>query len=905
MILLLQVSLPYGISAQENFERSGAVKCAELTEKYKYYWKMENNALESVDEDGYERNTLTQISGSIANGVLKNIRYTLEREILLTHDSPWVIQWRSVGNWSGMLLSSTAQSPSDGLSYLFRDPGSKIFAFGEYNGAWNNYGMVLDLDMTVSHLFQLENRIAEDGSNGVVLLVDGKEVGPMERYFVTSKDQNCLVNWANGRDLVFSFIGTSSHAMNGMAPEYLRVWEGGHDHSYSVMVTEPTENRQGYTTYTCRECGYSYVDHFTDPICQHIWDPWKELAPPTCSKEGTDLRTCTLCGLEQYRDTRISGDHGRILVSDPLSDGYFTGKTILQIGDSITYGVNTTKTYGAYLSEALGATVINKGVSGSGYCSGGRMTTNKTLTEANVRAADLVTVMLGVNDWAWAVKEGSWNGNPNYYDKSETYYQLGDFDSEDPSTFYGALHGWCREILRLKQLSGFENKEFVVITPLITSWNNSVGQRVWDQDKKNIHGHTFREYCTAILEVCAYYDIPVFDANMFSGIYYRGPEDTNVGETGGDGVHVNANGHGLLAQALEEFLLEGYSYEDRGVLHGGHSYENGICKDCRLPYKNTDSEEEEPVTETAWKLQHTLDLASDISVNFAIEKSLLTGFDPDTVHVVVEQDVYEGNEKIGCKTTVLLPVERGNYYYFTLQGLTAIHMNDRLRGVLYGIKDGVEYCSEVDDYSIADYAYSQMDRPVSHSLKVLCAELLRYGAKAQIYKAYRRDHLADAQMTEEQQAYLTDGDSVAFGNTNEILNDLPNALVRWQGKALNLESKVCLKFIFSPGTYSGEAGELSLRVNYTDIYGTEKQFTLDNAQLYNSRLNYYAFTLDALLAAELRSVVSVQIYAGEIPVSCTLQYSADTYGNNKTGDLLELCKALFAYSDSAKAYFVG
>lgn len=30
---------------------------------------------------------------------------------------------------------------------------------------------------------------------------------------------------------------------------------------------------------------------------------------------------------------------------------------------------------------------------------------------------------------------------------------------------------------------------------------------------------------------------------------------------------------------------------------------------------------------------------------------------------------------------------------------------------------------------------------------------------------------------------------------------------------------------------------------------------------------------------------------------------ADTYGNNKTGNLLALCKALFAYSDSAKAYF--
>ena len=81
--------------------------------------------------------------------------------------------------------------------------------------------------------------------------------------------------------------------------------------------------------------------------------------------------------------------------------------------------------------------------------------------------------------------------------------------------------------------------------------------------------------------------------------------------------------------------------------------------------------------------------------------------------------------------------------------------------------------------------------------------------------------------------------------------------------------------------------------------------TISNAELYNANLNYYAFTLDTLLAAELRSVVSVQIFDGEIPVSCTLRYSADTYGNNKTGNLLEVCKALFAYSDSAKAYFTN
>ncbi|MBQ1232283.1 MAG: DUF4886 domain-containing protein, partial [Clostridia bacterium] len=91
-----------------------------------------------------------------------------------------------------------------------------------------------------------------------------------------------------------------------------------------------------------------------------------------------------------------------------------------------------------------------------------------------------------------------------------------------------------------------------------------------------MHGHTLRQYCTAIMEVCAAYDIPVFDANMFSGIYYRSKDDNNVDVAGGDGVHVNANGHALLAQSLQEFLLEGYTYESRTVTDCGHDYQTTV-----------------------------------------------------------------------------------------------------------------------------------------------------------------------------------------------------------------------------------------------------------------------------------------------------------------------------------------
>ena len=314
--------------------------------------------------------------------------------------------------------------------------------------------------------------------------------------------------------------------------------------------------------------------------------------------------------------------------------------------------------------------------------------------------------------------------------------------------------------------------------------------------------------------------------------------------------------------------------------------------------------EDLPKEDASLKLNHSLNLASDISINLAVPKTLLNGYDMKTVYVESTMYTYKNNEAQGTEMVRLLPVERGNYYYFTLDGLTAIRMNDTVSSVLYGTKNGQSYYSPVDEFSIATYAYYQLNSgATSGELKSLCADLLRYGAKAQIYKSYRTDNLADSAMTDEHKSYLSDLDAVTFGDTNLICNDLDNAPIAWAGKTLNLGSKVALKFVFRSAGYEGNIQDLSLRVSYEDISGKTKSLTLTAPELYSEALGYYAFTVDALLAAELRAVVSVQIYNGDTPVSCTLQYSADTYGKGTDGALGELCKALFAYSDSAKAYF--
>ena len=258
----------------------------------------------------------------------------------------------------------------------------------------------------------------------------------------------------------------------------------------------------------------------------------------------------------------------------------------------------------------------------------------------------------------------------------------------------------------------------------------------------------------------------------------------------------------------------------------------------------------------------------------------------------------------GFKALTIEPVLNGGYYYFTMVELTAMNMNDILVATLHMNKGKQEYLSKPDSYSVATYAQTILNQSgMADSLKVLCADLLRYGAAAQIYKNYRTDALATMNMTDAHRTYFSDLNAVTFGNVNKTYNDLTDPMITWAGKTMNLGSKVVVKFVFNAGIYTGDVSKLTLRMIYQGTNGTYRTVTLSNPTVYNEAKRMYAFEFDGLMAAELRTALSVAVYNGDTQLSQTMQYSADTYGNATSGTLLDLCKALFAYSDSAKAFF--
>lgn len=345
-----------------------------------------------------------------------------------------------------------------------------------------------------------------------------------------------------------------------------------------------------------------------------------------------------------------------------------------------------------------------------------------------------------------------------------------------------------------------------------------------------------------------------------------------------------------------------------GSYHVFGSYATGNVKPESKEYFDLEilplAEAVPPQVDDAVVVNHNLNLAGDISINFAVRTDLLADYDSFSLKVTIPR--YNGNEAEGTTTVEISPVLNGAFYYFTLTGLTAVQMGDTVEAVLHMTKDGEKYISNTDFYSIATYAYAQLNKTtVSQKLRVLCAELLRYGSSAQIFKAYRTDTLVDAAMSAADRSLLRDLETVTFNNNNTILDDLEAPAVTWMGKSLDLDSRVSLKFVVNATNYKGDPQTLTLRLTYVNYRGEVQTVTLEDPTIYMEGQPFYAFRFDGLLAAELRCVVDAAVYEGETRVSQTLRYSADTYGNGKTGDLLTLCKALIAYSDTALAFFTN
>ena len=96
------------------------------------------------------------------------------------------------------------------------------------------------------------------------------------------------------------------------------------EHNYTMVVTQPTCEKDGYTTYTCSICGDSYVGNGVSAL-KHSYK--EVVTQPTCEEDGYTTYTCSTCG-DSYIENEVSslGHDYNATATDPscLNMGYTT-----------------------------------------------------------------------------------------------------------------------------------------------------------------------------------------------------------------------------------------------------------------------------------------------------------------------------------------------------------------------------------------------------------------------------------------------------------------------------------------------------------------------------------------------------------------------------------------------------
>lgn len=220
---------------------------------------------------------------------------------------------------------------------------------------------------------------------------------------------------------------------------------------------------------------------------------------------------------------------------ETASTSLWSGKSVVFVGDSITAGTGTDKTYCEYLAESMGfGSVTVMGVPGSCMSTTSDYGTTKSPLInrwQNIPDADLIVVFMGTNDYG--------HDTP-----------LGTIDDTGDVSFYGALNTIIPGII-----AAHPNSRVVFMTPLHrynVGQSQITGSSYTYDYLPNGRGHTLNDYVDAIKAVCERWSVPVIDLFAESGI--NPAVAAHKTSYMPDGIHPNAAGHEKISYLIQNRL---------------------------------------------------------------------------------------------------------------------------------------------------------------------------------------------------------------------------------------------------------------------------------------------------------------------------------------------------------------
>ncbi len=350
-------------------------------------------------------------------------------------------------------------------------------------------------------------------------------------------------------------------------------------------------------------------------------------------------------------------------------------------------------------------------------------------------------------------------------------------------------------------------------------------------------------------------------------------------EASGDEVSwtENCQKSGYYCSICKSYLTEGPAVAD------AHSYENGTCTFCGA----ADPDFVEPVEQFELSGANVV-LGNDLTMNFALLASNLSGTDYYAEIVKHNPD--------GTTVTTTYPFSSwtayGPMYLITLDGLVAKQMSDKVEVTIY-TTDGTQASYTWVD-SIRDYSIRQLNADSnSAKVKTCVADMLNYGAAAQVQFNYNTSDLANATMTDTHKSYATAALDFSQYTNNQVVGD------NFFGTILALETNIKMGVFFKGTGYEG----YTAKVSYRDHNGNAVSYEVAGADFDATYAagGMYGIMVDTLVAGDVYQVVTVEVYNGSTLVA-SVSESMESYVVRQSASLLPIYDALMKFMVSSYNY---
>ncbi len=296
-----------------------------------------------------------------------------------------------------------------------------------------------------------------------------------------------------------------------------------------------------------------------------------------------------------------------------------------------------------------------------------------------------------------------------------------------------------------------------------------------------------------------------------------------------------------------------------------------------------------PAEDTEVKIEDaSMILGTDLSVRFYV-----SGWDENTDYSMV----FTMNGKASDRVS---GVAENGYLVFTFTGIAPQHMGDSVSAALYS-NNGATPDTTMESFSVRAFAEKVIALHSSNAkLMNLVADLLRYGAAAQLYQNHKTNELVTDGLDLNSygtQALPTESDNLRSLETESGASNATNGFTAL-GVRFDIDNKIFFKF------KTDDLTKIKITVN-----GTAVENLADKVQSLGNGV--YIFYTDGICATEFDEVFTFRLYVSGA-LHQTVTYSVNSYAFAKCGDaaaseadlsaISQLVRALYRYGLSAKAY---